>query len=196
MRGSNSRHLRCKRSYAPPKYLTRLTKGFPKKLRREAHSGVSTPILGNRFSQFLASICALLLASSQPAFPAEEAGVVLWGNDRGGLLSDRLEELEILRSSKLRIEIRGRVCFSTCTMLLGLPNVCVDPETIFGFHGPSQNGTPLQPVEFEKFSRVMAEAYPVPISTWFMATARHRIHGAHKISGYQLVDLGVVEPCT
>jgi hypothetical protein len=66
-------------------------------------------------------------------------------NDRGGVVRDRLRELNQLRASGRPVEIRGNVCFSTCTMLLGLPQTCVDPDTVFGFHGPSRRGPPMAP---------------------------------------------------
>lgn len=125
-------------------------------------------------------------AQNSPALPPYQVG-----NDRGGYLVDRLSELARLRSSKQRVEIRGRICYSTCTMLLGLPQTCVSPQTIFGFHGPSRNGKRLSTAEFEKYSSVMAENYPRPLRRWFMTKARNRIHGVHKVRGEQIIRMGI-----
>ncbi|PCI43189.1 MAG: hypothetical protein COB49_12635 [Alphaproteobacteria bacterium] len=113
------------------------------------------------------------------------------GNDRGGYVSDRLRELSQLRASGQRIEIRGRICYSTCTMLLGLPQTCILPNTTFGFHGPSISGKPLAPDRFEHFSKVMAQDYPAPLRSWFMATGRTRITGLYRIKGSEIIRMGV-----
>ncbi len=112
-------------------------------------------------------------------------------SDRGGYLHDRLIELNNLRRNGVRVEIRGRVCYSTCTMFLGLPHSCVDPQTTFGFHGPSRSGRRLAQAEFDYFSQVMAEHYPKPLRQWFMHTGRKRISGVHKIKGSELISMGV-----
>ncbi|CAD0186674.1 hypothetical protein RUESEDTHA_03583 [Ruegeria sp. THAF57] len=116
------------------------------------------------------------------------------GNDRGGYLHDRLIELENLQRNRVLVEIRGRVCFSTCTMFLGLPGTCVDAETIFGFHGPSRTGRKLPKKDFDYFSRVMADYYPEPLKSWFMNKARNRISGVYKVKGAELIRMGI-SPC-
>lgn len=121
--------------------------------------------------------------SSMPAYVV--------GNDRGGYLLDRLRELRNLRNSGQPIEIRGRVCFSTCTMLIGLPQTCISPDTVFGFHGPSRNGQRLTQGEFDYYSRVMANYYPQQLKGWYMSTARNRINGVHRVKGSKLINMGV-----
>ena len=113
------------------------------------------------------------------------------GNDRGGYLHDRLIELENLERNGVAVEIRGRVCFSTCTMFLGLPRTCVNPNTTFGFHGPSKNGRRLAPEDFDYFSRVMAKYYPEPLKSWFLKKGRNRISGVYRIKGTQIIQMGV-----
>ena len=51
----------------------------------------------------------------------DEAPLVVL-NDRGGLLKTRLRQIKSLRAQGRPIEIRGGICYSTCTMLMGLPN--------------------------------------------------------------------------
>lgn len=126
----------------------------------------------------------------QPSFANAQQSYVV-GNDRGGYLHDRLIEISNLKRNNVKIEIRGRVCYSTCTMFLGLPGTCVAPNTIFGFHGPSSNGRRLAQKDFDYFSRVMADYYPKPLQKWFMAEGRNRISGVYKIKGSQIIEMGV-----
>lgn len=128
-------------------------------------------------------------ASQSSAWAASSSYVV--GSDRGGYLHERLQELDALKRSGTRVEIRGKVCYSTCTMFLGLPNTCVDPDTVFGFHGPSRNGKRLDKKDFEYFSRVIADYYPQPLREWFMKEGRNRISGIHRIKGREIIRMGV-----
>ncbi len=138
----------------------------------------------------LLAVAALISAAAAPSrVEAQQPFVV--GSDRGGYLHDRLAELENLERNGIQVEIRGRVCYSTCTMFLGLPGTCVDPDTTFGFHGPSRGGRRLAPEDFDYFSKVMADYYPEPLKSWFMTTARNRINGVHKVKGRELIRLGV-----
>lgn len=129
------------------------------------------------------------LAMLPAAVQAQQAYVV--GSDRGGYLHDRLIELNNLQRNNVRVEIRGRVCYSTCTMFLGLPGACVDPQTTFGFHGPSRSGRRLAQKDFDYFSQVMADYYPKPLKEWFMAEGRNRTSGVYKIKGSQIIRMGV-----
>jgi len=112
-------------------------------------------------------------------------------NDRGGSIVDRAREIEDLRASGQPVEIRGSVCFSTCTMLLGLAQTCIFPHTIFGFHGPSRSGKPLIADEFEQYSQLIAKHYPKPLKDWFLKKGRRRIKGLYKIVGAKIIRMGV-----
>ncbi|MEL6808595.1 MAG: hypothetical protein AAFO97_12530 [Pseudomonadota bacterium] len=112
-------------------------------------------------------------------------------NDRGGLLRDRLRQIRQLRAERRPVEIRGAVCFSTCTMLIGLPNTCVSPNTTFGFHGPSSYGRPLDPETFNYASEVISSYYPAPLQNWYMETARFKIIRISRVKGAQLIEMGV-----
>ncbi|MDC0660368.1 hypothetical protein N6L27_20375 [Leisingera sp. SS27] len=137
-----------------------------------------------------AAACGLALMLLQPSAAAARQTYVV-GSDRGGYLHDRLIELSNLQKHGVRVEIRGKVCYSTCTMFLGLPGACVDPATTFGFHGPSRGGRRLTQEKFDYFSRVMAQYYPAPLQSWFMAEGRNRISGVHKIKGSEIIRMGV-----
>lgn len=137
-----------------------------------------------------AATAGLALAVLQPqAAVAQQSYVV--GSDHGGFLHERLIELRNLQHSGVRVEIRGQVCYSTCTMYLGLPGACVDPDTTFGFHGPSRNGLRLAKKDFDYFSRVIANHYPEPLRAWFLAEGRNRISGVHKMKGSRIIEMGV-----
>lgn len=137
----------------------------------------------------VAAACLALASLLPAAASAQETYVV--GSDRGGYLRDRLIELSNLRRQGVQVEIRGRVCFSTCTMFLGLPGTCVDPNTTFGFHGPSRRGRRMAQKDFDHFSRVIAHYYPEPLRVWFMETGRNRISGVYKMKGSEIIRMGV-----
>ncbi|WP_158979967.1 hypothetical protein [Parasedimentitalea maritima] len=112
-------------------------------------------------------------------------------NDRGGTVRDRLREIDTLRTTGQPVEIRGQICYSTCTMLLGLPQTCVSPGTVFGFHGPSRSGKRLKPEEFEYYSQLIAEHYPETLRNWYMKKGRKRIRGIYRMSGTEIIRMGV-----
>lgn len=111
-------------------------------------------------------------------------------NDRGGLIGARALEISRINTQRMRVELRGRFCYSSCTMYLGAANVCVSPETTFGFHGPSRRGAALEPDMFDHWSQVMADHYRPALRDWFLQEARHRIRGYYRISGEQLIAMG------
>lgn len=137
-------------------------------------------------------LCVFFLLACFPA----AAGSYVVHSDRGGPLSERLLEIDQIKEEGLLVEIRGRVCFSTCTMFLGLPGVCVEPTTTFGFHGPTRGGRRLAQEQFDYFSLIIAQYYPEPLKGWFMAEGRHRIRGVYRVSGADLIAQGLVVACT
>ncbi|MFY0633867.1 MAG: hypothetical protein JXQ91_08640 [Vannielia sp.] len=142
----------------------------------------------------LAALCIGLASTPAMASPvAKGGGLFVVGNDRGGVILSRLKELRRLRSSAKRVEIRGRMCLSSCTMYLGLPQTCVSAETTFGFHGPSLFGLPMGRRDFENTSRIIASNYPTPLREWYMSKARYEISGFKRMSGATLIELGVPE---
>ncbi|WP_421704865.1 hypothetical protein [Aliiroseovarius sp.] len=117
--------------------------------------------------------------------------VIVIRNDRGGLVAKRAEQIRQIRRSGQRVEIRGTLCLSSCTMYLGLPGTCVSPNTTFGFHGPSRSGRRLSPDEFEYWSALIARHYPAALRDWYMETGRMRITSYYRMSGRELIRLGV-----
>lgn len=117
--------------------------------------------------------------------------VYVVNNDRGGIVGNRAEEITQLLQEHKRVEIRGRVCLSSCTMYLGAGNVCVSPRTKFGFHGPSDHGRPLKPHQFEYWSQVIASFYPSRLRDWYMEKGRYKSEGYYTMTGAQLIALGI-----
>lgn len=120
-----------------------------------------------------------------------QSAPLIVGNDRGGLLRDRLRQIEQLRRENRPVQIRGNICFSTCTMFIGLSNACVSPTTTFGFHGPSSYGRALSPASFDQASSIIANHYPPALRAWYMETGRYRVNNVYRISGQNLINMGV-----
>lgn len=141
--------------------------------------------------RLLAAAC--LVSVLMPAACAGAQGRLVVGDDPGGSLPARVAQVARLRAEGAVVEIRGRYCLSACTLYIGLPRACVSPATVFGFHGPSSRfyGISLPPRQFEHWSRVMAAHYPPRLRRWFMASARHVTMGFARLSGRELIALGV-----
>lgn len=149
---------------------------------------------------FLAVFAPLPVSAQQTAIqvmeyrqPAATSRVFVVHDDRGGVISERQRQIQYLIAQGTRIEIRGNLCLSSCTMYLGAPDVCVLPKTRFGFHGPSDHGRPLAPNQFEYWSQIIADHYPAPLDRWYLSTARHLTQGYYYLSGAQLITLGLPE---
>lgn len=143
-----------------------------------------------RLAHVLTLAFALLLSGLvSPA--AAGPGALVVRDDRGGAVLTRAVEIRDLRRSHRDVRIVGSICYSSCTMLLGLPGACVSPQTVFGFHGPSRSGAALDPMRFEQASRLIAMHYPPVLRRWYMETARYKIDGLRKLRGADLIRIGV-----
>ena len=111
--------------------------------------------------------------------------------DRGGSVRNRAQEIITLRGLKGPIELRGPLCLSSCTMYLALPDLCIHPETTFGFHGPSYYGRALSARDFEYWSQVIADHYPKALRHWYLETGRYRSSGYFRIKGSTLIKMGL-----
>ena len=136
-------------------------------------------------------LLAPTMASAQDSSATSSSAVMIVGNDQGGLVSRRAEEISRILSQGTHVEIRGQVCNSACTMYLGMPDTCVMPQTSFGFHGPSHYGRRLSDRDFEYWSQVIADHYPDPLRNWYLTEGRTRISDYFRISGTELIRLGV-----
>ena len=152
--------------------------------------------LGCRAWGYRAALLALLGAAFIAPGPANAEGrfaapPLIIGDDRGGPLQERVDQLSHLRAQNRAVEIRGNVCFSTCTLYLGLANTCVSPATTFGFHGPSSYGAALDSRSFRQASELIASHYPPSLRAWYLSTGRYAIRRVHRISGRTLISMGV-----
>lgn len=127
------------------------------------------------------------------ATSATDSRAIIIQNDKGGAVTERAELIRDYRSAGTSVEIRGSFCLSSCTMYLGLPETCVTPQTVFGFHGPSSRhyGIALNPAAFEHWSQIMADHYPEPLRSWFLSKGRHRIVGFYEYLGSDLIRMGI-----
>lgn len=113
-------------------------------------------------------------------------------NDVGGDVGVRANQIVAMRASGQSVEIRGAVCYSSCTMFLALPDACVSRHTQFGFHRPSYYGATLSPEKFEYWSQVIAAHYPAPLRDWYLRTGRYS-RQLMMIPGAEIIRLGVPE---
>ena len=149
-------------------------------------------------SLIFAALCtAIFIFAPLPSLAQQKAALPTLdvGNHRGGKLRDQIYQLEILRHSGQPVRITGDFCYSTCTMYLGLPQTCVSPRTVFGFHGPSENGRPLDQATFERASQLIVANYPPVLHDWYMAYGRHQRIGLLKVNGAHLIRIGAAQPC-
>lgn len=133
---------------------------------------------------------AVAIGALASATQAQTAPPFVVQNDRGGLIGARAVEISDINARNIRVELRGRICYSSCTLYLGAEHVCLEENTVFGFHGPSQSGRALPSERFEHWSAVMADHYIPPLRDWFLSEARHRISSYYRVSGAALIALG------
>ncbi|NRB19961.1 MAG: hypothetical protein HRU33_21040 [Rhodobacteraceae bacterium] len=141
---------------------------------------------------------AVILAAGVGLVPhsnSESGQVFIVSNYRGGLVRHRANEIAWLRNSRQHVEIRLSRCMSSCTMYLGAGDVCINPSTTFGFHGPTYYGQALSPDRFEYWSRLIASHYPEPLARWFMETGRYKTTGYYRIKGNKIIQMGGYPTC-
>ena len=141
--------------------------------------------------------CAVITLAAGPGYgqALDTPSPLIVANDTGGNLRTRLARIAVLRAEHRPVEVRGAVCYSTCTLYLGLPGTCVLPETVFGFHGPSTHGRALEPAHFEQASQVIVAHYPPVLHEWYMTVARYELRGLLKVSGRKLAQIGAAQLC-
>lgn len=118
-------------------------------------------------------------------------------DDYGGSLPERVQQIEAMRRKGISVAVPYGHCMSACTLYLGLPDTCVGPSAVFGFHGPSagQSTIGLPQAEFEHWTRLMASYYPPPLRRWFLREGRYTTLTYKTVSGAELIRLGV-RACT
>ncbi|MCA0044264.1 hypothetical protein [Celeribacter litoreus] len=128
--------------------------------------------------------------AARPKTQAPGATIIVRGDSGGGVRA-RYNEIQEINRLKQRVEIRSGACLSSCTMYLAVENMCVSPRAVFGFHGPYRLGPKLSETEFEEWSRFIAAHYPLNIRVWYLDKARHSVFSMSRLSGTELIRLGV-----
>jgi hypothetical protein len=77
-------------------------------------------------------VLALMLA--MPIAPAQAEVIVVQDDFGGNVLQYQARRKQLAKADLVRLQ--GR-CNSACTIFISLPNACVGPKAIFGFHGAS-----------------------------------------------------------
>lgn len=106
---------------------------------------------------------------AQPVRVRRGAEPIVIVNDRGGNVLQAIARREDLRTSGRPVEIRG-YCRSACTIYISLPNACLGPNAIIGFHAPRIAGTQIVPPLVDQ---MVAEYYRGGIRRMWMSEWRH-----------------------
>jgi hypothetical protein len=142
-----------------------------------------------RFVLIAATVSVLFGVPPQAIAVDGPAYVVM--NDHGGDVATRIKEIKFVANHYTRVEVKGGVCLSSCTMFLGLPQTCVHPETKFGFHGPTDHGRPLPKERFDYWSEQIAAHYPPSLKHWYIQKGRYLLKGYYCLTGQQLITMGI-----
>lgn len=147
----------------------------------------------NAFYLLYACVLGIFILLAAGVAVSKTPSVLVVLNDDGGSIRERVEQIDRLNRDGTLVQITGDRCNSACTMYLGMDTVCISPDTVFGFHGPSSQiyGVGLSPEAFEFWSHIMADHYPSPIKEWFLKDVRHIIVGLVRVRGSDLIDLGI-----
>lgn len=151
-------------------------------------------LLGCRPGHWLtACVLALGLTPMSPTIGNSQASSdeIVVRDDLGGFIWQRLVELSRIEAAGQSVRIDRGACYSTCTLYLGLTNICTTPHVTFGFHGPWAMNRQLSPEDFEELSGIIASHYPQPLRAWYLETGRYKANGLYRIKGSELIRLGV-----
>jgi len=125
-------------------------------------------------------------ATLQPARAATASAgkPIVIHNNRGGNVLQMIQRRNELERSGRPVRITG-VCNSACTMLITLPNACLDPDARIGFHAPRLPGTKIIPPIVDQ---LMAMHYRNGIRDRWDAEWRHSLD-YHRLSAREYVAL-------
>lgn len=118
-----------------------------------------------------------------------QAETVLIVNDYGGNVLDyQARRRELARADA--VELRGR-CDSACTIFVSLPNACIGPGAVFGFHG-ARPKTGIPQVDLYLDMQI-GQFYRAGVRERFLSTWRFR-SGAKDLTLIKARDLGRLDP--
>lgn len=124
----------------------------------------------------LALILGLATLIAPPAGAQPRGKPVVIVNNKGGNVMEAIKYRNKLARSGRPIEVRG-YCRSACTIYITLPNACLGPNAIVGFHAPRIPGTTIIPPIVDE---LMAQYYRNGIlrkwnSEWKRSLKMHKI---------------------
>jgi hypothetical protein len=128
--------------------------------------------------------------------PPPQANIIQW--DLGGRVDYYKAASEHYQRSGQWVMIAGR-CTSACTLALGLPNVCVWPEAVLGFHYPYQADNSSDP--YLRYSSNQAKLQEWTSWFWYQypPQLRTRLGGLttyfRYARGSTLIRWGIVQQC-
>ena len=133
----------------------------------------------------LALTLAACVSTNPPVAEAAPQGkpIQIW-NHRGGNVLDTVQYRNKLAASGRPVEIRG-YCGSACTILITMPNACLDPNGTVGFHAPRIPNTTIIPPLVDE---IMARFYRNGILARWNSTWKHSLK-IQKISAKEYVRL-------
>lgn len=152
--------------------------------------------LRNRAWSNACALCVAFTFAFYSAAIGSENSVIVIGDDRGGVLQDRLAEISGIRTRSDLVEIRASVCFSACTLYLGLERVCVSRSTQFGFHDPiadPRSGLVLLASQRAFWREQMLSSYPSSLRRILQRRSTERARNMLVMSGAELIALGFAE---
>lgn len=122
-------------------------------------------------------------AASAAPRPQGQKPIVI-GDDRGGNVMDAVRRRSQLQRWGGPVEVRG-YCRSACTLYITLPNACLGPKAIVGFHAPRLPGTTIIPPAVDQ---IMASYYRNGILRRWNNEWKHSLD-MHKITAAEYVRL-------
>lgn len=155
----------------------------------------------------IATIAALALSgclhNPPPASDTRPVDVLrITAPDMGGDVTARLHHIRTLDAAGTRVEIDTGTCLSACTFYLSMDDVCVTPDSRFGFHSPlhpiSILTNPLLPVRYpgpngDYTRQVMVEMFDhLPPLRAFVAEAVQSPYFTYR-TGAQIIEMGIEE---
>lgn len=109
------------------------------------------------------------VSQSRPAAATQRPLVIT--EDRGGNVLAAIARRNQLEASGRPVEIRG-YCASACTLLTTLPNACLGPKAVIGFHAPRLPNTQVIPPVVDQ---MMANYYRNGILRRWNAEWKHEL---------------------
>jgi hypothetical protein len=105
--------------------------------------------------------------------------------DGGGSVMKYYNEVIDYNKHNKSFAIRG-VCASSCTMKLGIKNICIEPDAILMFHQAS-----IGEKRSEYGSKLMLNMYPKKIQKWVIKHKALETNELTSLTGNEAISMGV-----